>query len=117
MDTEEFENGSTASAFRGEVVTLLDSPSLVAGAFFIIMSAIMATTGPLGVPVVVAFIGYVVAGALASPRPFVTGTLLALLHGLTVLAFDQLVWGINIIGGTQQDWWAAGLYGALVFWC
>lgn len=83
--------GSNAPWSRGESETLLTSPGMLAGAVIIVVSALLGASGSPGLALAVGLIGYVVAGALAPPHPFVTGFLLALLHGGTATVLDQLI--------------------------
>ncbi len=80
----------TASGSQREIQALLTSPGLLAGAAILFVSALMGASGTPGAALAVGIIGYVVAGALAPPYPFLTGILLALIHGAMALAFDQL---------------------------
>ena len=81
--------GSAPSGSAGQMRGLLTSPGFLVGAAILIVSAFFANSGSAGlaeIALVVAIAGYVVAGALAPPWPFLTGFLLALIHGTTAVA-------------------------------
>lgn len=85
------EQGSTAPWSRGQSEALLTSRGLGVGAAIVMVSALLGASGAPDLALAVGLTGYVVAGALAPPHPFVTGLLLALLHGVTAMGLDQLI--------------------------
>ena len=65
---------STAPWSRGESETLLISRGIGVGAVILIVSALLIASGVPGLALAVGLTGYVVAGALAPPFPFVTAS-------------------------------------------